>query len=517
MRFSPTGKAGYGREKRWLIDNLGVERFIGQEGDDAHGWNIVDQNGNVIAVGGTSFLAAGGRGRWADTTGRTRSSFGYNNDQGKVWDISIYDGAVCECPDHQKGTRVGLWPNGPYVDGSGIIDARARNGGFAACFGDGRLYASGEGWIPLPPGVRAYTAHHVGECVLFNTQRWLVLMQLGTMRGKAFDGTGHTFYPDAIMVGSKYLVGWSPTQSDTPGPDPVLVDVSEFVDLSGLSDDAGGGGGPVATEPTQCPDNVFKTLQAEWAKELPNIQNETWTGAQIGKVINATAWIHRDEGVGMQKKPGSTTVQPRTGKQIWNGIRFMHEGRHYGVDICGACSAGKFVPVQATPGPATADSFVKPVEPEGEQPPVQTHRYDGGANDTGICDVCGKSRFDPIHAIPESLVPHAYDGGEQDTGLCDICQKPASDPIHTSQPPDHPPDLSEVYAAILAVKADLSEQIASLNTRLDALTSRVDKLPGQSVAYKLEADPDPNSDTPAISTSSSWGHAHKLKAKIVPK
>src|SRR5207247_475086 len=72
-----------------------------------------------------------------------------------------------------------------------------------------------------------------------------------------------------------------------------------------------------------------------------------------------------------------------------------------------------------------------------------THKYDGGGNDTGECDVCHKSRFDPVHQIPMSKVTHAYDGGEQDTGLCDVCQKPQDDPIHrvVPDPPNNTNDL----------------------------------------------------------------------------
>lgn len=76
-----------------------------------------------------------------------------------------------------------------------------------------------------------------------------------------------------------------------------------------------------------------------------------------------------------------------------------------------------------------------PVDPP---PSGATHRYDGGGHDTGECDICHKSRFDPIHAIPESKVKHTYDGGEQDTGLCDVCQKDADDPIHDMSEPEEP-------------------------------------------------------------------------------
>lgn len=71
-------------------------------------------------------------------------------------------------------------------------------------------------------------------------------------------------------------------------------------------------------------------------------------------------------------------------------------------------------------------------------PAPNVHLYDGGENDTGICDICHLSRFDPVHVTAESKVRHAYNGGEQDTGLCDICQKPASEPIHDLNPQQPP-------------------------------------------------------------------------------
>ena len=67
------------------------------------------------------------------------------------------------------------------------------------------------------------------------------------------------------------------------------------------------------------------------------------------------------------------------------------------------------------------------------QRPENTHKYIGGGNDTGTCDVCNRSRMDPVHLVNPN--PHAYDGGEHDTGQCDICQKRKDDPIHQQAPP----------------------------------------------------------------------------------
>jgi hypothetical protein len=76
--------------------------------------------------------------------------------------------------------------------------------------------------------------------------------------------------------------------------------------------------------------------------------------------------------------------------------------------------------------------------------PGGVHKYIGGGNDTGICDVCTLSRFDAVHRIPGFDKPHVYDGGEQDTGLCDICQKPMDDRIHQSAVPVPPVPTPDV-------------------------------------------------------------------------
>lgn len=98
--------------------------------------------------------------------------------------------------------------------------------------------------------------------------------------------------------------------------------------------------------------------------------------SQIGEINNKLAWKHKDTPgarLGMEGKPGSATTQPRTGIQIWNGIRIIDAaGNHWGEDICGACSAGVYSPQRSTPGSATPTGpkgFVVPVSPEVEPPP----------------------------------------------------------------------------------------------------------------------------------------------------
>ena len=126
--------------------------------------------------------------------------------------------------------------------------------------------------------------------------------------------------------------------------------------------------------------------------------------------------------------------------------------------------------------------FVKPSELKLEGVPVpepQTHMYIGGGNDTGTCDECGRSRFDPVHAIPESKIPHGYDGGEQDTGLCDICQKPVTDPIHTGVEPP-PGDCQQWIDEVVRLQNennDLREEIMRLEAEIKRLEDELANQP----------------------------------------
>jgi hypothetical protein len=97
------------------------------------------------------------------------------------------------------------------------------------------------------------------------------------------------------------------------------------------------------------------------------------TPAQIGAILNEVAWIYRNTvpRLGLQDKPGGTAaIQPRTGRSIWNGLRIVDAaGNHYGGDVCGACSVGRFEVVDAEfGGPTDPSLFVAPVEPEGATP-----------------------------------------------------------------------------------------------------------------------------------------------------
>lgn len=76
--------------------------------------------------------------------------------------------------------------------------------------------------------------------------------------------------------------------------------------------------------------------------------------------------------------------------------------------------------------------------PGGPTVEIETHKYMGGGNDTGTCDVagCGRSRTDPVHRVPEGKVQgHTPWLGEDGKGECDLCGRAVDDPIH--RPADH--------------------------------------------------------------------------------
>lgn len=195
-----------------------------------------------------------------------------------------------------------------------------------------------------------------------------------------------------------------------------------------------------------------------------NALEEAFKQVQCPALVQIVAELHHTEGnrdVGLSTKNGGNR---------WT----LPDGRNCATDIvtvkptndAGKVVAGNFVLVDAIVSVGSPDArpawmvlgpnednsrpWMQPPTPEGgnvEPEPGPTHRYEGGGNDTGVCDKCGRSRFDAIHLIPQSQIKHDYDGGEQDTGLCDICQKGAADPIHASkEEPDDPgeePDLEK--------------------------------------------------------------------------
>ena len=131
-------------------------------------------------------------------------------------------------------------------------------------------------------------------------------------------------------------------------------------------------------EPQPMPQGItdaqFETLVRIRAK-----YGETLTEDQIGALLNEVAWIHRSEGVGLQRKDSGTNCpQPRTGILIWRGMRFAG---NIGQDVLGAASIGKCIPTRGEVGPADPAAFVKPVEPlestpEPPKPPQPDYSKD---------------------------------------------------------------------------------------------------------------------------------------------
>lgn len=62
---------------------------------------------------------------------------------------------------------------------------------------------------------------------------------------------------------------------------------------------------------------------------------------------------------------------------------------------------------------------------------TNTHRYQGGGNDTGTCDQCGAARAAAVHQVPEGLVKgHTPWQGEDGIGPCDLCGREVGDDFH---------------------------------------------------------------------------------------
>lgn len=59
-------------------------------------------------------------------------------------------------------------------------------------------------------------------------------------------------------------------------------------------------------------------------------------------------------------------------------------------------------------------------------------------------------------------LPHVYDGGDNDTGICDRCGKPREDPIHVAvQPPTEPPLPDDRLARVEALLVSLGKHLGA--------------------------------------------------------
>lgn len=109
------------------------------------------------------------------------------------------------------------------------------------------------------------------------------------------------------------------------------------------------------------PDDIFAALK-QARSGFPS-GDVVLTPFQIGAVLNTTALATTRPGreVGLQRKDSGTVAIMPDGTSVWNGLRVVLDGQHWGFDVCGACTVGKFVPLQAEGGPADPASFVSPV------------------------------------------------------------------------------------------------------------------------------------------------------------
>lgn len=315
--------------------------------------------------------------------------------------------------------------------------------------------------------------------------------------GRVIAPAGNYFYPDAKLVNGRIVVTWSPNQGDA-GPQVRTLTYDELRACPLLADDPAIPDPPTPPEPHMDLNDpkylvAFSTLKAERSK-LP----ETITSAQAGALLNAVALAHAGDGWGMLAKPGGNHAPvPGTSPTVYVSSDWLvNKNVGLGVDCLG--SGPDFDPPAngaATPqwgaGEAfDAGRFVPPAGAAPEPQPAGTHVYVGGGSDTGTCDLCGASRFDAVHAVPQSKVAHTYDGGEQDTGLCDICQKPQGDGIHSGATPPPPPpagdDVAELRAAIkrleaadentLATLATATGEFARIGEEIKALDRRIDAI-----------------------------------------
>lgn len=116
----------------------------------------------------------------------------------------------------------------------------------------------------------------------------------------------------------------------------------------------------------------WDTLVRVHAKTASVVGDGVWTPEQIGSVLNETAYLHRNDRqpLGLQSKPGGMVAFMPDGTPVWNGLRLIYNGKHYGGDVCGACSVGKFVPVRAdfSGENIPPNSFIDPIPPANSVP-----------------------------------------------------------------------------------------------------------------------------------------------------
>lgn len=149
--------------------------------------------------------------------------------------------------------------------------------------------------------------------------------------------------------------------------------------------------------------------------------------AKAFQVTKGVAWRLKHLGIGLVKaKPGSdNNVEGYT-----NDIVALRDGHHWDVLIAGGEEAFPNWALEENPAnnPPIAARWSEPIPPAGTDP-------------------------DPD---PPTDEPHTYDGGDNDTGTCDICGKPRADAIHTTNPDPPPSDIDPwVRDQLVAIRAIL--------------------------------------------------------------
>jgi len=196
------------------------------------------------------------------------------------------------------------------------------------------------------------------------------------------------------------------------------------------------------------------------ADQTFNVHPELRGEDQAEELLRRTIWRLNQAGIvsGRQRNPSGLLSRDKLCVRLTDGD---HAYDLYGLQTPLSFSFGEVFPPNLVADEGIPDGAAAPINVS----PAATHKYVGGGNDTGECDVCHKPRFDPAHAIPESKTNHAYDGGEQDTGLCDICQKAKDDPIHAPAPipaVTATNDTNDLLRAVLESNKRLEQKIDML-------------------------------------------------------
>ena len=109
----------------------------------------------------------------------------------------------------------------------------------------------------------------------------------------------------------------------------------------------------------QLPENVFNTL----VSIRPNYPTPLLDGG--ARLLNEVAWIHRNEGWGLERKDGGNNCpQPQTG--IPCGCDILRT-EFWGYDVLGDAE-GAAIPLRANRGPADPNRFISPTPVEPETP-----------------------------------------------------------------------------------------------------------------------------------------------------